>query len=1719
MKEFLEIVRRAEGEDDGGDAGKRVESLPRTNAEFQTCGLFLTLSGQLESRLGAAVDEAVASDELELDVGGGVRPEAIDRAVARLAASPSFVSVVDTARAEVEQVAGVQTAAAAADAAGAEGAAGSGIANLDTSGNFLRRNVDALSSSDTEREGMHAKKRPARRDDWVGLFDLSGGLDSAGGGFFSPRVDVEAALGQLEAGLEDRCGSAASAVEALGLLAEADPELFQFGNHWPLFLKLARRSLSSMDPAIHAKAMTLHWVMYEKSMGMCAADMCEGVLAHAKELFSSVMHVLSPPSPPHRAPAGSGRGCETSVPVSGNLMVVGDSRISCAAREAKALHGMLVTIHETFQHLPESRVWSIVDSVFFLFGDAITSLKGGHRDSIASERQGGGGGKPFDDEHAESSGDVGGGDPAASPATQLSTSTTPGAEDPSSFLLPAHLLAVAGQVDEWLPGWLRSLPTGRLVRAVNDAGLLGAMAGRCKLGGRVPFHGLHEVRSPDPTVAAAPNGAGGTAPSSAPASARPEPCPPKAAIVRHRLSVSAGSSSSRFSCSAGSGSAAPLGRALWLSAADLERALLVQSVSFLGILVTHCRGTPRPCPRSRGSREGSEGVFSGAEVEGEADEEGGTNRGLERGKEALRALVRCVRSRDSCRAERGIKTRSSPRQPQAVKKLDEASRPVRCVALGYVGQLAKATAGGALTPFTPPIINSLFVPLGGAHSNGEGQADSMSERENNGHGATCGMDAGGRLVDESPAFLQALAEIAGVLLSSRGASAGFFVDEDPEGPEASDALLELSRCTAELARNACRYGGEDVDERRDWGGISPEGRHAHPRPPTASSFSSLGPQDSRRLAVEFACALAPIMGLSPRLRAAGRAALWRYGVPHALAELVAYLGDARPEQWALGGESLHRVSARGGHAAGRSGTGGGSGSGGHRSSREDADLRDRLLSSLVEWARDLVGVSSLRRVGLAGPCAFYLSRELGVQHLDRSTRHECADPQLLAVAMRLALCPEGLSQLLSAGGGGLVDGVQRGLDRLGELTILPELLQSHAVGLPPPHAVAPPRLSGHNVEFGGCARGDVPWRSSGLQLGGGAGDLRCLDLIRRLSVSIALCADSNAADPTAAVQMKRWLRWGLSRVGPPRAGPPPRSRKDFLDAWDDAVMQEDADVAQDVREVALELVTSLAADLTTAVEIEAEWLLAEKLARRKSDEEPAGVRTADDDPGAGGATVSKAVAGSGRVCGDGGAQSVGSSMTCVPNIVEPAALGCARLAVSLTSMGGPNEDRHQLLRKLREAEALAAVDSGSSGYGGSPAAPARTAIGIHIQGMSGVGQFPDDSTSDEDWWDAAGRCAPMVAALLADPQETRRTEAFSLLRKAAAKRSPLCAEGAPPAERAAKDCTSRPGADGGRGGSALEGGLSERGLAAMNRLCFSYARSLGFVDDSRGDQFEAGLKAALAAAAAGSTSPLCPGFDWFAAAAFIASGADTTAASAMLQDLCQHPLRAALVLQRTGKRRAAREELETAGGVAAVRREFLPPATSEGMRPSPGVFPAAAAAAAASTAVGCAGEVDGVTVEFSMSPSPSAGEGVAAEGGSDLPLLVLLGLVEDVLEEELPLLSAALRRSGWAAAPLAGRWMRQSMLCVVDWPGVVGYLALALLRGHDYQVYFVVALFRAAQPRVMEAASRGVDLMPLLVGGEALQDFDLEESLLFMEGLEKRHRSRCLAASQVCLDR
>lgn len=1281
---------------------------------------------------------------------------------------------------------------------------------------------------------------------------------------------------------------------------------------------------------------------------------------------------------------------------------------------------------QTFQHLPERRVWSIVSSFFSLLGDTVASLEGAPGDPTGS-------GMIDSDSDVNpdcvEGGGNGNGCGYAAPLPDRVSYQSEGNPTTFTVLVSAHFLAVVGRVDDWLPAWLRSLPTGQLVRAVNDAGLVEAMTRRCKSQGRIPFCSrniFHRTSGSDPAVAAAvsSNGTRGNAGPTAPESAPPESCQPKAAVVRHRLSVSAGSSGTFFSA----GSAAPLARALWLSAAELERSLLLQSVSFLGILATHCRGILRPCQPIPDDEDGSEGPVPRGEREREAID-GGVDRGLEPAEEVLQALVQCAWDREERRTESATGASLLSRRAHPTTKRAR-SRSVRFVALDYVERLAKATAGGESTPFSSVAVQHLFSPLDGAKRSGGGQRGSFGERD--------GSDGCMRETDESPrndcpAFLGALAEIAAVLLSSRGASAGFFVD-GPDGLQASCALLELVRCAAELARRACWHrcprGEKSENEASAEGhGDKPEG-----------GFMSLERGDSERLAVRFSCALASIMCNPPKQRAAGLQALWQGGVPQALATLVLHLEHPRPEELALPAQAPQQAR-EGKQPASRTSDGGDDAGGYHEFEKRNTDLHDRLLLSLVEWARDLEGVNYLRRVGLAAPCGSFLARELGWRHLNRRTRDECASPRSLALATRLALCEEALNALLSADGG-VADGVEGGLTRLGELSTLPELLESQMVDLPPPRTLDARRVGGDDRGAGGLFEEELPRRFPGLELGSDAGDLRCLDVISRVALSgtFSLCSDSASL---GARQIERWLHWGLSRAA--------SSAKPRVDAGQIATKEgEDGYVPQDVRVAALHVVTNLAADLSTAIAIEAEWSLADTLVQQMSDEERVDACTSDD-AGVGGEavgrTASKGRDSSRTPCNSdssssGGEHGVGS--VCVPNIVEPAALSRARLAVSLTCLGGPNEERHVLLRRLRHAEASAGGVIINSGNRNASATSTRTASGV--RGMSEI-EFPGEGASDEDWWSAVDRCVPTVVACLTGPDVARRKEAFALLSSAAARRSLILPKETTRrlAEPRAADCAP-PCDDGERGGPEPQGSMFERRQEVMVKLCFSYARGLGFVDNGCREVFASGLRATLAGVAeptAGLTSrssavgtPATPWqADWFAAVAFIASGMDSAAASELLQVLHRQISRAAFLLPLAGKRYASKAARDTAVCTAAARD---PPAhAAEEMNSGEHTHEVA-------------------DVYSRVCASPLAGDGAppaaADPSRGDPPLLLLMSLVEELLEEELPLMSAALRGSGWAAAPLAARWVRQCMLSVVDWPGVVAFLALSLLRGHDYQV-------------------------------------------------------------------
>ena len=62
------------------------------------------------------------------------------------------------------------------------------------------------------------------------------------------------------------------------------------------------------------------------------------------------------------------------------------------------------------------------------------------------------------------------------------------------------------------------------------------------------------------------------------------------------------------------------------------------------------------------------------------------------------------------------------------------------------------------------------------------------------------------------------------------------------------------------------------------------------------------------------------------------------------------------------------------------------------------------------------------------------------------------------------------------------------------------------------------------------------------------------------------------------------------------------------------------------------------------------------------------------------------------------------------------------------------------------------------------------------------------------------------------------------------------------------------------------------------------------------------------------------------------------------------------------------------------------------------------------------------------------------------------------------------------------RWLRECFLNVLDLPEIINYIALTILFGIDYQVYFVIALLRFSERAILQAARRG-ELIVFLNGG------------------------------------
>lgn len=1328
---------------------------------------------------------------------------------------------------------------------------------------------------------------------------------------------------------------------------------------------------------------------------------------------------------------------------------------------------------QTFQHLPERRVWRIVDSFLSLLGKAsATSYEEltGTSQGISSADN-----NPFD-------GCGGGGDNnctvraggvAKSPGTSESSSpiTSP------AVLLPAHFLAIAGSVDQWLPSWLRALPTGNLVRAVNDSGLILTMIQRCDERGRAP---LRPHPRPQCAFSDAESGPRITA-TSGKAMAMPSECPPSV-VFRHRLSTG---SAPAGEFADNNGTVVPLGRALWLPLDELDRALVLQSIAFLGTIATHCRGALRPCPPPSESATLADcGVKYDAwnvGKEGEPDDrpaavgklftESTAASGLHQGKAVLAALVRCVSSESTQLVAEG--------GPSVPMRRGEAapSKEIHFEAFEYIGRLARATIGSASSPFTADHISALLSPLDiskRANKPEHSGADDCNK---------CTNSSGGGLVllKGNTSVFKAMAEIAGVLLSSSSASAAFFV-KGPDGvTEASPALVTLVQFTAELARNACSSSQKSAthnatDQVLRTGDVTREDR-----------LTPVRPDEARGLAVDFAAALVSIFGCPPKQRAAGWRALWRFGVPGAMRDLV---DDIDRCCCPFHGQTTHRRSPENGK---KNKCYPGGCTNDESNCEQNRELCRQLLMSLAEWAQDRTGINALRRVGLLQPCASCLSRELARQHLFPATRNECPDPRGLALAARLALWPEGLCGLLCKDAG-IVEGVNHGLHSLEWLPNLAEFLQS---GTPELIAASPPAFR-NGEEIGGEGGGDgldgEDGETDGISIGSGSfggndlGTLRCVDFVRRLLFVSASGRPSEGAGKSAsAEQTDTWVRWAISRAvaGPNFVG---------TDAMHDTPDQvwEDAVVSEEMHLVGLQLASHLATDLTAAVEMEARWSLSSALARQSAAELEAAVAiskavTPEDgrDVVAQGETAVNPsdFATSKSAISWSGAPDHSRDIGVFGGILDPVVLARARLAVCLSCAGGPTEARYVRLQKIRRAEASAA----GIAIAGRNASGNRPPASFHLPASDAV-DFPTGALQNDEWFAWAGRCVlTVVAALTNLNEESGAKEAFALLSEAAARDCPCLVgrgiRGCRPPASVARNNEGDRGHECGDGGdgeySGSEGcagkvrqsgdGIPFRNPSAMESLCFYYAQSLGFVCKEERDSFKEGMRqtfvraAAISAAAASteaaSQSAARPGcedvhYDWFAAVAFLASGGVGSTAITMLNNLAGNSRRACLVWPLAGRLYAGRQLSAGAIGAAAA-------ATGD-MRDSPQL------AVFASTGKCHFGSV--VKHQFfgtelvvsndshSQAGQPRTCDVLAGEGASaqacrgDPPLLLLVALVEDIVGKQLPKLAAALRGAGWAAAPVALRWMRQCMLGVMDWPGVVAYMALALLRGPDYQV-------------------------------------------------------------------
>ena len=119
-------------------------------------------------------------------------------------------------------------------------------------------------------------------------------------------------------------------------------------------------------------------------------------------------------------------------------------------------------------------------------------------------------------------------------------------------------------------------------------------------------------------------------------------------------------------------------------------------------------------------------------------------------------------------------------------------------------------------------------------------------------------------------------------------------------------------------------------------------------------------------------------------------------------------------------------------------------------------------------------------------------------------------------------------------------------------------------------------------------------------------------------------------------------------------------------------------------------------------------------------------------------------------------------------------------------------------------------------------------------------------------------------------------------------------------------------------------------------------------------------------------------------------------------------------------------------------------------------------------------------------------------------------LVEEMVEAELPLVHAALRRTGVPLALPLLRWLSQSWLNVLRWEDVCAATLLPLLLGADYLSYICFAAVSHAAPALHERADSG-DLLVYMLQ-EPLAEFGVADALPLMQQMRRRWRPRCIAA-------